>query len=536
MLSHLPAAPGSAGPTASRVGTVSRRRPSIRLPKRLSSAVVVFGFVGGLCLLYLSGLSQRDLWSSHEARAAQNAQCVLEAGRPVVPCLFDGRIELQKPPLFYWSVAVFAWLRNGRVEAADVRLPSAVAAVATVLCVMVVGRRWQGPVLGFAAGAMLATMLHFLWLGRVGRIDMPLTFACAVALLGYWYAWQGGSNIAAAACYLGLALGTLLKGPIAVVLCSAAISMHGFLELITRAAGRGWWDALRGKFPLVSLLWGLVPMSIVVLGYFWWVDAQAGGQFGRVFFWYHNVARGLGEAEELEHHPWWFYLVRMAFDMFPWSLLLPLAMTGQGRRWCSSDALARFGLAWFVGMTAFLSCMSFKRADYLLPAYPGAALILGSVAARSLITPQVGTRNVLLLVGGGAAAVGVAWLVFVHWCMPAFEPQRELRSFAAAVRQTVPPPEPVLLFRIEGHQLLYHLGRPVERIIEWENLDIWMAGKERRFVIMAPGDEAVWQDHLEAARLFRVFDNALPDGRSHEQPYVLMTNQPGSLDFPRGEE
>jgi 4-amino-4-deoxy-L-arabinose transferase-like glycosyltransferase len=496
----------------------------------------VIAFAAGLCLLYLSGLSQRDLWSSHEARAAQNAQYVLEAGRPVVPHLLDGRIELQKPPVFYWSVAVIAWLRNGRVEAADVRLPSAVAAVATVLCVMFVGRRWQGPVLGLAAGAMLATMLHFLWLGRVGRIDMPLTFACTVALLGYWYAWQSGSNIAAAACYLGLALGMLLKGPIALVLCMAAISGHGVLELITQTLGRHGLDASVGKFPLTSLLWGLIPMSVAILGYFWWVDAQAGGQFGRVFFWYHNVARGLGEAEELEHHPWWFYLVRMALDLFPWSLLLPLALTKQARSLWRENALARFGLAWFVGMTAFLSCMSFKRADYLLPAYPGAALFLGSVAAQSLTTPQGGTRKLMLLVGGGALVMAVAWLVFVHWRLPAVEPQRELRTFATAVRQVVPSPEPVLLFRIEGHQLLYHLGRPVERVIEWENLDVWLAGKERRFVIMAPEEEAVWQKHLEAARLVRVFDNALPDGRNHEQPYVLMTNQPGSLDFSRYEE
>ncbi len=533
MLSHLPAASGSAGTTAGGVRSGSPLRPPTRLPKWLGSAGLLFAFAAGLCLLYLSGLSQRDLWSSHEARAAQDAQCVLETGRPVIPHLFDGRIELQKPPFFYWSVAVIAWLRSGRVEAVDVRLPSAAAAVATVLCVTFVGWRWQGPVLGLAAGAMLATMLHFLWLGRVGRIDMPLTFGCAVGLLGYWYAWQSGSNLAAAACYLGLALGMLLKGPVALVLCIAAISVHLVVESIARAVGRCWMDAPRGRFPLISLLWGLVPMSVAVLGYFWWVDAQSDGQFGQVFFWYHNLARGLGEAEELEHHPWWFYLVRIAFDLFPWCVLVPLAFTAEGRKVWSEDALSRFGLAWFVGMTAFLSCMSFKRADYLLPAYPGAALVLGNVAIRVLTATQGGHKKIALIVGGGTLAVAVSWLVFAHRFLPAVEPQRELRTFAAAVRQAVPSPEPVLLFRIEGHQLVYHLGRPVERIIEWENLDIWMAGKERRFVIMTPQEVAVWQDHLEAARLVRVCDNALPDGHSHEQPYVLMTNQAGSLDFSR---
>ncbi|MCS6977177.1 MAG: hypothetical protein NZM31_09255, partial [Gemmatales bacterium] len=92
----------------------------------------------------MSGLSQRDLWSSHEARAAQDAQSVLEAGRLIIPKLFDGRIELQKPPLYYWLVAGSAFLRGRPVQAWDVRLPAALAAIATVLLVIAIGWRGQG--------------------------------------------------------------------------------------------------------------------------------------------------------------------------------------------------------------------------------------------------------------------------------------------------------------------------------------------------------------------------------------------------------
>src|SRR5207248_623155 len=40
---------------------------------------------------------------------------------------------------------------------------------------------------------------------------------------------------------------------------------------------------------------------------------------------------------------------------------------------------ARLGLAWLAAATLVLSCAAFKRGDYLLPAYPGAALFLGSI-------------------------------------------------------------------------------------------------------------------------------------------------------------
>src|SRR5262245_51426139 len=55
--------------------------------------------------LFLHGLGNRDLWNSHEARAAMDARSVLEDGSWPVPRLHDGRLELQKPPLYYWMVA-----------------------------------------------------------------------------------------------------------------------------------------------------------------------------------------------------------------------------------------------------------------------------------------------------------------------------------------------------------------------------------------------------------------------------------------------
>ena len=52
-------------------------------------------------LLFFPGMGARDLTSSHEARAAQNAQMVLDGGHWLVPRLYDGHLELQKPPMYY---------------------------------------------------------------------------------------------------------------------------------------------------------------------------------------------------------------------------------------------------------------------------------------------------------------------------------------------------------------------------------------------------------------------------------------------------
>src|SRR5690242_5454938 len=89
--------------------------------------------LGVFCgVLFLHGLGDRDLLSSHEARAAQNAQMILDEGHWLIPRLFDRHLELQKPPLYYWLVAVIAWMKRGPVDVWAVRLPAALSAFATV--------------------------------------------------------------------------------------------------------------------------------------------------------------------------------------------------------------------------------------------------------------------------------------------------------------------------------------------------------------------------------------------------------------------
>src|SRR5207244_12001920 len=90
---------------------------------------------GAILFLFVYRLDARDLWSSHEARAAQDAQRLLDEGNLSVPRLFDDQLELQKPPLYYWLVAAVGWLNGCRLDALAVRLPAALAGIGTVVVV-----------------------------------------------------------------------------------------------------------------------------------------------------------------------------------------------------------------------------------------------------------------------------------------------------------------------------------------------------------------------------------------------------------------
>jgi 4-amino-4-deoxy-L-arabinose transferase-like glycosyltransferase len=542
---------------------------------------VVIGFaLAAAYLLFFHGLADRDLWSSHEARAAMDAQTILDDGAWDVPRLYDGRPELQKPPLYYWLVAAAARLRGGTVDAWAVRLPAASAALLCVLALAGLGRLLGRTSAGLLAAAALATAVHFTWLARIGRIDMPLTLAVTVALAAFYLARKSeirnpksetnpkseirnpkqkpGRNTTNGSpglrllssfgfricfgfrisdfgfrgavlrstfallliAYISLAVAVLLKGPIGAALVAATVAAHRLVEgelpppWRLRAWGR--------LFHELGLWWG-APLVLLLAGpWFVWADLRTDGELFEVFFWYHNVGRGLG-GSALATHPWWTYGPYFAVDFLPWTPLLAAAGVAAWRRgWWKLDPEARFGLAWLAAMLLLLSCAAFKRADYLLPAYPGAALFLGCVADRWRRDPTApGRRLVAPLFVGLTLAASLFWAAQVGWRLPAQEPYRDYTAFAARVRASAPPPQPVLLFRTEAHALAFRLGRPLAVLVEWEELRRRLERPGVHYVVAPPDAAAEWPRRLPDLAARPLACNADRPG-GHERPLVLL--------------
>jgi 4-amino-4-deoxy-L-arabinose transferase-like glycosyltransferase len=427
------------------------------------------------------------------------------------PHLFDGSADLQKPPLFYWCVAGLGWLRGG-VDAWAVRLPAALSASILVLGLLLGLWRSGRPVGGVIAAAVLATAMHFTWLARTGRIDMPLALTTAAAVIAFAVARRRGGVLSCLVGYLALAAGVLLKGPIGVVLPLTVVVVHCLVE--------GDWRPR--VLHRLGVWWGVPLVAALTLPWFLWANTATGGEFFRVFFWHHNVERGLGGSADLEEHPWWYYLPRFAFDFLPWTPLLLIAVWLLIRRgWWRDDLGARLGLVWLVVMVLLLSCSRFKRADYLLPAFPGAALLLGCVGQRwyEAVKCRWPWRTAFGVVVGGCV---VGWLVYVGVVLPRDEAHKEQHSFAVEVRQRVPQPGRVLLFWTEPHCLMFHLGRPLRILIEWPQLDAELAASDDAYVIMPPKIAERAPQELRLNRLEPVLSNIAPASGSHEKPLVLL--------------
>jgi hypothetical protein len=327
--------------------------------------LLVLALLGSL--LFLPALGRRDLWNPDEARYAEVAREMAASGSWAVPVL-NGQIYSQKPPLLFWSIAFFGWLRGGLDETAA-RLPSALSAIGALLLVYCIGERFFGRRAAWMAAAVFITCFRLLWQGRFGQIDMLLT---ALVALGVWF-WVRGYTETRPRLYLlfflcaGLA--TVAKGPVG--LLPPLLSILTFLG-ITRN-GR---EIRRMRIDLGLLLWTAVVLA-------WLVPAglAAGPDYLRQIVFRQNVTR---YANPWHHFaPWYYYLEVLPAELFPWSFLLPTALVVGWKRIEGKEREGfLFSLCWMAVTLLFFTVSPAKREVYILTMYPGMALIVGAALDR----------------------------------------------------------------------------------------------------------------------------------------------------------
>lgn len=354
-------------------------------------------------LLFGWRVGARGLWSAHEGRAAQNAQAMLDTSDWLLPHLLTGDPDFQKPPLYYWLVTGFSWL-EGEVTTQSVRLPAVLSAIAGLMLVYAFGRRLRDWETGVLATIILACTTRYAWLARVGRIDMPLCLICTGCLFVFFrfahpkpnrptdqvegapspFAAPAHSSLSLVF-YVLLAVGTLLKGPVAMALVAGPIV--AFLAVTGQPVVpflQPGWLALYQRLRIIP---GVLLYVSLSAPWFAYAITKTDGRYFWEFFVYHNVDRALGSNDGLKAGPLWFYIPRLLVDFFPWSLFLPAMFLSAWKSRSTSrggvtpaalaadqKSASRFLSVWIAVQFAFLSWVSFKRADYLLPVFPPLAL------------------------------------------------------------------------------------------------------------------------------------------------------------------
>jgi 4-amino-4-deoxy-L-arabinose transferase-like glycosyltransferase len=331
-----------------------------------------FILVAFAAVLFLS-----DIWAYKEFVRAESyfalgARSMVERGEWLTPHAPD-ELQLNKPPLTYWLIGISYKLFDPSYGTA--RLPSALAAIAVLWIVYLLGVWLQGIRAGLISAAILASSYLFLSFARMAMSDMLLTLWVTAAIGCFLVSSAQPNRLRRFALlgYVALALGVLTKGPIALVLVTIPVG----LELVMSRDRTG--------FKRLHVIPGLCLLLLITGLYFLLVYARMGAEPLRFFFLGENLQRFTGQIYAGGARPFWSQLGAFFVDFAPWSLLvLPAAWIDWRTRVTGEKLRAQRLLYLWLGFTVLLfSIASFKRDYYLLPAMPAAALIVGPLLANA---------------------------------------------------------------------------------------------------------------------------------------------------------
>ncbi len=368
--------------------------------RRFAAALLVTAVAA---LLILPAVGRQVLTSSDEARFVLLARDMLDRG-----VWFDAAVREKqyrnKPPLYPWSIVVAARLTGGVTEFAA-GLPVAVAAIGTVLATFLLGDRLFGWRAGATAGLMLATTYGFFQHSLELLPDMLVLVFVTLAGWAFWRSTAESGRRWRAVFWAAVGLAVFSKGPLG-LLPLAPIAVW-LLAVEGRAGLLRLWSPLGlALFAGITLLW-VVPFLMLGAGSFgetvvWtdWLD------------WYFGAPR----LRRLDT------LLDLALGLVPWTFAAPpvLAAAWRSRR----EPAVRFALLWCLVPLVVVILSENVRRRYLLPVYPGAALLVAWWAATGRMVPSLAARVMAWAALGAslAAVTALLWAGSADQFLPPLAP------------------------------------------------------------------------------------------------------------------
>lgn len=334
------------------------------LPRSRAGRIALAAIVAAI--LYLPGLGRPALWEPDEGRYAEIAREMAISGDLVTP-RNDYIRYFEKPPLVYWAEAGAIRL-FGPTEFA-VRLPAALFTVGEVALVCAIGDAMFGAAAGILAALALALAPLVFAFARFATLDPALAFFLTAAMGAFIAASRApdfGARTGRRWMWLSaamLALGTLSKGPVALLLGGAIALTWMLVEHRARELWR------------VPLVWCAIIYLAIVMP--WFVLAEHRNPGFLEFFFIHEHLERFTSSQE---HGWgpWFFIPIIIGGAWPWIFFAPLGWLEISRtRETARRSRSNLLVIWFAVIVMFFSIPRSKLGSYILPALPPLAILAG---------------------------------------------------------------------------------------------------------------------------------------------------------------
>ena len=171
-------------------------------------------------ILYFLQLGSHGLMNPDEGRYAEIPREMLESGDFLTPRL-NYVLYFEKPHLHYWLTAA-SFLVFGQNEFAA-RFTPALLAFLTIMITWFVARKFEDENTANLSAIILGTSGLFFAISRINIIDMTLSFFLTLSLFSFYVFYKENKKRWLYIFYIALALATLSKGLVGVVLPGGVI-------------------------------------------------------------------------------------------------------------------------------------------------------------------------------------------------------------------------------------------------------------------------------------------------------------------------
>jgi 4-amino-4-deoxy-L-arabinose transferase-like glycosyltransferase len=541
---------------------------------------------------YVVGLGESSLWDANEAFYAETPREMLASGDFVNPT-FNFQPRFNKPVLPYWIVAA-SYHVLGTSELAE-RLPIALGGLVLIATAFGLGCLVRSREAGLLAAIVLATSPRFLMFARRIVIDVHVAMFAGLTLLFFALAEARPDRRRRylVLMYLSAALGTLTKGPVAILL-------PGLVFLIYLAMEGRLADVRNLMLPTGALIGAAVVLPWYVIVYM-----QHGWQYIVSFLVGENLLR-YAETVGVQNRGLFFYPPVMLGDLFPWSVFLPVALLAAVPRWSHlapppADAVTpgrtiRLLALWIAVIVVFFSLSRTKQDLYILPIVPAEAALIGGllaagldrapspdaidtlrwmavatglivasagagllgffvlpggypleglgaasafVALGGLLTAALGARKTLFaaLVAMAVSFAAVSWC-FVVVTLPDFERYKPVRPLVSAIQSRASQRAVIGYYRFAAPSMVFYLRRPVLELFDPEEARAAFAFNTDVYFLMTESDYADIRELLAVPTFVLdrrpFFDVKLRNFfEGTAMPHVLLvSNRPGTRTSP----
>ena len=390
--------------------------------KILLMLFVCYGLVAVLRLTAPFDIDNRD-----QAKQSLYVLDIVQGGSLILP--LERGNPSRKPPLYNWVGAALSVVLGG-VTDFTIKLPAALSGLGTVVVTYLIAELLFLIEVGLFAGLVLILSYHFADLSFLARTDMMQCFFISLSIYFFLrsYRQRNEKSIYNPLMFLAMGLGSITKSAVAFLLPGLIIltflfCMKDLKWLKSMQIGTGMVIWL-----VIMLCWFLPALMIGGRSYF---DIVVMDEMINRFL-------GIGTRQE-KTRPLYFLLGHFFGKYHPWALFVPTALV---RFWKLKPEARPHGLVliivWFLVVLIFFSISSGKRADYLLPLYPAASILVGhlwfSLTHREEPGPWKSHLRVLsfvYLLIVFCLSVGLTWL----WTQP--EAATRLSRLFAEGRETI---------------------------------------------------------------------------------------------------